>query len=163
MNHLSKGYKRTSDENWGQMAIIGFLGQKPRFRAQKKPTSQLQQCFRHDQKKLLKEKRTLFQNRYKSLKKFRVFFLVKCFFGQKNTFWLNVKTAVSQQTQPGLGQLSFWVIFLMAGTVPQSFVENGPKLRLLITERWWEFPETAKNGGEPQKITDSSETDFWVV
>ena len=31
-----------------------------------------------------------------------------------------------------MGPLSFWVIFLMVRTVPPSFVENGPKLRVLI-------------------------------
>ena len=36
MNGLSEGYKRAVDQNWGRMAKIGFFGQKPRFRAQKK-------------------------------------------------------------------------------------------------------------------------------
>ena len=41
MNRLSEGYKRTIEQNWGRMAKIGFLGQKPRFWAQKKWASLL--------------------------------------------------------------------------------------------------------------------------
>ena len=37
----------------------------------------------------------------------------------------------------------------MAQTVP-SFVENGPKLRVLIPLKW-EWSETAENRGEPRK------------
>ena len=36
MNGHSEGYKRAIDQNWGPMAKIGFLGQKPKFWAQKK-------------------------------------------------------------------------------------------------------------------------------
>ena len=36
MNRLSEGYKRTIEQNWGRMAKIGFLGQKPKFWAKKK-------------------------------------------------------------------------------------------------------------------------------
>ena len=36
MNGLSEGYKRVVDQNWGFMAKIGFLDQKPKFWAQKK-------------------------------------------------------------------------------------------------------------------------------
>ena len=51
--------------------------------------------------------------------------------------------------------------FLMARTVPPSFVEIGPKLRVLIPLTW-EWPKRAKNRGEPQKMTPSSETEiFW--
>ena len=56
----------------------------------------------------------------------------KMHFWPKNTFLLNVKTAVSPYVQARLGPLSFWVIFLMAWRVPPSFVKNGPKLRVLI-------------------------------
>ena len=49
----------------------------------------------------------------------------------------------------------FWV----ARTVPPSFVDRGPKLRVLIIAKW-EWPEMAKNQGEPQKMTHYSETDF---
>merc|ERR1711978_598894 len=53
------------------------------------------------------------------------------------------------------------VIFLMARTIPPSFVEIGPKLRVvaLLT---WEWPKTAKNRGEPQKMTPSSETENFL-
>ena len=36
MKGLSEGYKRAVDQNWGRMAKIGFLDQKPKFWAQKK-------------------------------------------------------------------------------------------------------------------------------
>ena len=39
----------------------------------------------------------------------------------------------------------------MALTVPPSFVENGPKLRVLIPLKW----------GEPRKMTPSSETEIF--
>ena len=38
MNGHSEGYKQAVDQNWGRMAKIGFLDQKPRFWAQKKHT-----------------------------------------------------------------------------------------------------------------------------
>ena len=48
----------------------------------------------------------------------------------------------------------------MAWTVPPSFVEIGPKLRLGIPLTW-EWPKRAKNRGEPQKMTPNSETEFF--
>ena len=36
MNRHSEGYKWVIDQNWGRMAKIGFLGQKPKFWAKKK-------------------------------------------------------------------------------------------------------------------------------
>ena len=52
----------------------------------------------------------------------------------------------------------------MAQTDPPSFVDDGPKLRELIIVKW-EWPETAKNRGEAQKMIHSLETDilFGVV
>ena len=41
--------------------------------------------------------------------------------------------------------------FLMAQTVPPSSVDHGPKLRVLIIGKW-EWPEMAKNRGEPRKM-----------
>ena len=48
----------------------------------------------------------------------------------------------------------------MVRTIPPSFVEIGPKLRVvaLLTRQW---PKTAKNRGEPQKMTPSSETEIF--
>ena len=57
--------------------------------------------------------------------------------------------------------LSFWVIFLMARTVPPSSVEIGPKLRVLIPLTW-EWPKRAKSRGEPWKMTPSSETEIFL-
>ena len=44
---------------------------------------------------------------------------------------------------------------------PPSYIENGPKLRVLIILEWHK-PKTAKNRGEPQKMTPSSETEFFL-
>ena len=49
----------------------------------------------------------------------------------------------------------------MTRMVPTSFVESGPKLRVLIVVIG-EWPETAKNRGEPQKMTPSSETENFL-
>ena len=50
----------------------------------------------------------------------------------------------------------------MAQVIPPSFIEKGPKLRvLIIVIREW--PKTAKKRGEPQKMTHSSKTDFFWV
>ena len=79
-------------------------------------------------------------------------------FWPKNTFRLNIKTAISPYFRPGPGPLSFWIIFWMARTVPPSFVENGPKLRVLMIRH---KPPTAKNRREPRKMTHCSETKFF--
>ena len=54
-----------------------------------------------------------------------------------------------------------WVIFLVARTVPPSFVDYGPKLRVLILAigNW---PVMAKNRGEPQKMTPISEMEIFL-
>ena len=36
MNGLPEGYKRAVDQNWGGMAKIGFLDQKPKFLAKER-------------------------------------------------------------------------------------------------------------------------------
>ena len=54
-----------------------------------------------------------------------------------------------------------YVISLMAQTIPPSFVEIGPKLRVVAPLKW-EWPKTAKNRGEPQKMTPSSETENFL-
>ena len=56
--------------------------------------------------------------------------------------------------------MSFWVIFLMARTVPPSFVENSPKLWVLIPMIRHK-PKRAKNRGEPRKMTHCWETEFF--
>ena len=81
MNRLSEGYKRAVDQNWGRRAKIGFFGQKPRFRVQKKLTSLPQPCSGHDRKKLFKEKNYLYPNKYQSLKKLMHFQPKKTLFG----------------------------------------------------------------------------------
>ena len=65
MNRLSKGYKWVIDQNWGRMAKIGFLDQKPRFWAQTKAfTSSSSPCSGNARKNLLKEKSCLFPNNH---------------------------------------------------------------------------------------------------
>ena len=49
----------------------------------------------------------------------------------------------------------------MARRVPPSFVETGPKLRVLIP-LLWEWPERAKNNGEPRKMNPSLDTEFFL-
>merc|ERR1712107_302632 len=70
-----------------------------------------------------------------------------------------ISTKLGGIVRTGPGPLSFWVIFLMARTIPPSFLEIGPKLRVVapLTRRW---PKTAKNRGEPQKMTPSPETEI---
>ena len=80
----------------------------------------------HDWKKLFKEKKCLCPNNQGGEMSFWV--IKTHFLGQKTTFRPNVKTPVSPSFRPGPGPLSFWVIFLMARTIPPSFVEIGPKL-----------------------------------
>ena len=54
--------------------------------------------------------------------------------------------------------------FSMSRTVPQSFVDQGPKLRVLILAKW-NKPDMAKNRDEPPTMTHTSETEnfFGVV
>ena len=49
----------------------------------------------------------------------------------------------------------------MARTSPQSFIDDGPKLRVFIIAKW-EWTETAKNRNEPRKMTHSSETEIFI-
>ena len=77
MNGHSEGYKRTVDQNWGCVAKIGFFGQKPRFWAQKKHTLLYLNHIPAMTGKSCSKKKVAFSQ----IKK-------------KNTFRLNVKTAV---------------------------------------------------------------------
>ena len=61
MNLLSEGYQRAVDQNWGHMANIGFLGQKPRFQAQKKAfTSLMETMFGPRPEKIVQRKKLPF-------------------------------------------------------------------------------------------------------
>ena len=86
------------------------------------------------------------------------FFGIICIFGQKATFQLNIIRAVSLWFH-WTGSVVILGHFLMAKTVPPSFVENGPKLRVLIIVIG-EGPKTAKIRDEPQKMTYCAETNF---
>ena len=48
----------------------------------------------------------------------------------------------------------------MARTVPPSFVDEDPKLRVLTIAKW-EWPETAKNRGEPRKYPIDRKRNFF--
>ena len=79
-------------------------------------------------------------------------------FWAKIRFPASMKMAVSLYFRPRPGPLSMWVIFLVAQMVPPSFVDHGPKLRVLIIAKCHR-PEMAQNLGEPRKMTQSSETE----
>ena len=50
---------------------------------------------------------------------------------------------------------------LVSSTKAPSFVENGPKFRVLIPLKW-EWPKMAKHRGEPRKMTPNSETENFL-
>ena len=135
MNSHSEGYKRAVDQNWGRMTKIGFLDQKLEFRFQKKPLLEPNHVLATPGKSSSKKKVAFSQINISLLRNFGL----KPIFRPKTTFQPNVKTAVSLEFRPGPGLLSFWVIFFMARTVPPSFVEIRPKLRVLIPLTW-EWP-----------------------
>ena len=68
---------------------------------------------------------------------------------------------VSLLFRPGTGPLSLWVIFMLARTVPPSFVDHGPKLRVLI-QAIGHWPDITKNKDEPWKITHTSEMEIFL-
>merc|ERR1711873_72769 len=93
INRHAEGLKWVIDQNWGRMAKIGFLGQKPKFWAQKKAyTFGDSPCSGHDRKKLFKEKKCLCQNNQGGKCHFGRFFGVRPIFRPKTTFRPNVKT-----------------------------------------------------------------------
>ena len=116
-------------------------------------------CSGHDRKKLFKEKKCLCPNNQGGKCHFGWFFGVQPIFRLKTTFRpKNARFSVI------LARTRFVVLlghFLMARTVPPSFVEIGPKLRVVALLKW-EWPKTAKNRGEPQKMTPSSETEIFL-
>ena len=89
------------------------------------------------------------------------FSAVKMHFWPKKHFSAKRKNGRFSQILARTGSVVIVGHFLMTRTVPPNFVENGPKLRVLITENG-EWPKTAKNRGEPQKMTDCSETEFFL-
>ena len=133
MNGHSGGYKRAIDQNWGRMAKVGFFCQKPRFQAPpKKLTSWDSPCSCHDRKKLFKEISCLFPNNYQSLKKFWAIFWVKTHFWPKKHFSVECKNVRFSVIPARIGSVVILCHFLMAQTVSPIFIENGPKLRVLI-------------------------------
>ena len=92
---------------------------------------------------------------------FLVIFWGKTHFEAKNHFSAKRKNACFSVIQARTGFVVLLGHFLMARTIPPSFVEIGPKLSVVapLTRRW---PKTAKNRGEPQKMTPSSETEFFL-
>ena len=108
-----------------------------------------------------KKKVTSSQINISLIRNFGWFFGLKPIFGQKTLFSPTRKRPFLHNSGPDRVCWHSRLFFLMARTVPPSFVENGPKLRVLIPLSWHK-PKTAKNRGEPQKMTPSSETEFFL-
>ena len=72
-----------------------IFGQKPRFWTQKKTLLDSNHVLTMSGKSYSKKKVAFSQIDISLLRNFWCFFGLKCIFGQKNTFWLNVKTTVS--------------------------------------------------------------------
>ena len=94
MNGLSKGYKWAVDQNWGYGKNRIFR-QKPRIRAQKNPLLDSNHVLATTRKSCSEKKVSFSQINISLLRNFGRFFWLECIFGQKNTFRLNVNTAVS--------------------------------------------------------------------
>ena len=92
---------------------------------------------------------------------FWVIFWGKTHFQAKNHFSAERKNARFSVIPARTGSVVLLGHFLMARTVPPSFVEIGPKLRVVAPLSCHQ-PKTAKNRGEPQKMTPSSETEFFL-
>ena len=152
----------------GSLTKIGVVWQKSDFWAKNRnfgPKKGGHFCtltmFWPRPEKVVQRKKCLCPNNQGGKCHFGWFFGVRPIFRPKTTFRPNVKTPVSPWFRPGPGLLSFYVIFLMARTIPPSFVEIGPKLRV-VAPLTWEWPKTAKNRGEPQKMTPSPETEIFL-
>ena len=89
-------------------------------------------------------------------------FGLKPIFGKKKHFSAERKNSRFFVIPTQTGTVVILGYFLMARTVPPSFIENGPKLRVLIP---WEWPKRVKTRGEPRKITPSLDKEilFGVV
>ena len=112
LHGLSKGKKQAVDKFWGRRAKIGFFFALTMFWPRPE--------------KVVQRKKCLCRNNQRGKCHFGWSFGVRPIFRPKTTFRPNVKTPVSPWFRPGPGPLSFWVIFLMARTIPLSFVEIGP-------------------------------------
>ena len=142
-----------------------IFGQKPKFWAKKKEvTFGDSPCSGHDRKKLFKEKSCLCPNNQGEKCHFwGDFFGGKThFLGQKPLFRPKRKNARFSVIPARTGSVVLLGHFLMARTIPPSFVEIGPKLRV-VAPLTLEWPKTAKNRGEPQKMTPSPERNFFGV
>ena len=139
------------------MAKIGFLDQKPKFWAKKKESLFNSNHVLATTGKSCSKKKSAFAQIIKGGKcHFGWFFGVRPIFRPKTTFRPNVKTPVLRNSGPDRVRCPSG-LFLMVRTIPPSFVEIGPKLRV-VAPLTWEWPKTAKNRGEPQKMTPSSKT-----
>ena len=84
----------------------------------------------HDREKLCKQKSIPFQNKYQSLSKVWVFFFWKnTEFWPKKYFSAKQKNGRFSVIPAGTKSVVIVGQFLMALTVPPSFVDDGPKLR----------------------------------
>ena len=101
----------------------------------------------------------LFQNKYQSLSKFWVFFWENGFLAEKHSS-AERKNGGFSVIPAGTRSVVIVGYSFMAKTVPPNFLDDGPKLSVLIIANW-EWPEMGENRGEPRKMTPSSETEFY--
>ena len=152
-----QGLQTSHWRNPGSNSKKQIFGQKSEsFGPNKTFTSRSKPCSSHDQAKFCKEKVPFSQISISLLAD------LGCFLEKKKTelwakirFSASMKTAVSLYFRPRPWPLSMWVIFLVAQMVPTSFVDQGPKLRVLIIEKW-DWPEMAKLRNETRKMTPIS-------
>ena len=96
MNGHSEGYKRAIDQNWGRMAKIVFFVKNRDFGPKKKSSLlDSNHVLATTGKSCSNIKVAFSQINISLLRNFGCFFGLKPIFGQKNTFWPNVKTSVS--------------------------------------------------------------------
>ena len=86
MNGLSEGYKQAVDQNWGGMAKIGFLSQKPRFWAEKKRSLLSPNHVLATTGKSCSKKKVAFSRNKYQYQKLWVFFWVTMHFQPKKHF-----------------------------------------------------------------------------
>ena len=162
MDSLSKGYKQAFDNIWNRMAnfFSDFRAKNRVFRPKKNSLLSSNHFLLMTRKSCAHKKVLFSQINISLLAVSGVCFLKKTDFWQKKHFSANLKMTVSPKFRPGPVLLSLWVIFLMARTVPPSFVDQDPKLRVLILAKK-EWLKMAKKRGEPRKMTHYSETEIF--
>ena len=133
------------------MAKIGVFGQNQDFGPKKNVHFLILTMFWPRPEKVVQRKKLPFPN--------FGFFGLKTHFCPENYFSAERKNGRFSIILARTESVFILGNFYMARTFPPSFVENGPKLNVLVIVKW-EWPKTAKNRCEPRKMTNSSETEF---